>query len=92
MALVAAFFKLGVLFVRGEVKLRRSQFLPNSLADRFVERSSVIIIAPLFQRIRSFFFFLRYRKELKNHGSFLNCFTERSFATLQRIRTILSDP
>jgi hypothetical protein len=33
MALVAAFFKLGVLFVRGEVKLRRSQFLPNSLAD-----------------------------------------------------------
>jgi hypothetical protein len=58
MALVAAFFKLGVLFVRGEVKLRRSQFLPNSLADRFVERSSVIIIAPLFQRIQSFFFFL----------------------------------
>jgi hypothetical protein len=57
MALVAAFFKLGVLFVRREVKLRRSQFLPNSLADRFMEHSSVIIIAPLFQRIRSFFFF-----------------------------------
>jgi len=89
--LVAAFFKLGV--VRGEVKLRRSQFLPNSLADNFMERSSVIIIAPLLQRIQSVFFFLDPEcKERKNHGNFLNYFTERSFATLRRIQTILSDP
>jgi hypothetical protein len=54
--LIAPFLLCGSI-TRGEVQMRRSQFLPNSLADRFIERSSVIIIAPLFQRIPSFFFF-----------------------------------